>query len=73
MIIEEPINNRASSQWYSVLHSNGKMRCSCGRQLVKIDDKTYKCEYGYPMYRFDEGEVMKDKFGNLLLKRLSHY
>ena len=60
------------NDYYSVEGEDGVLRCSCGAELVKLDDKTYQCPGGYPIYRFDEGEVVLDKFGNLLFKHKSH-
>ena len=69
----EPIQyTRLSGQYYSTLGKDGKLRCSCGRALVKLDKKTYQCPGGFPVYRFEEGDVIKDKFGNLLLKMIPH-
>ena len=64
-------NNEEEAEWHPVI-VDGKMRCSCGRELVKVDDNTYKCSYGYPLYRMDMGDIIKDKFGNLLFRGKSH-
>ena len=51
-----------------VIKANGKPFCSCGRQLEKVDDTTYKCPGGYPIFRFDHGDFFIDKFGNIYLR-----
>ena len=58
-------------QWYPV-SVDGKYHCSCGRELIKLDDETYQCAYGYPMYRLGDDEVRKDKFGQIWLKGKPH-
>ena len=58
--------------YYLVQDSDGVMKCSCGRQLEKMDDETYRCSGGYPIYRFSEGSVIVDKFGNLMIKEVDH-
>ena len=64
--IEREMANAKS--WRSVVDPDGKLRCSCGRELVKMDDTTYRCSAGYPVYRFEDGTFIIDKFGNLLIK-----
>lgn len=55
-----------------VSYEDGRVTCSCGRELIQVDEDTYRCAGGYPYYRFSEDEVMKDKFGNLFLKLKQH-
>lgn len=59
-------------QYYPVTYKDGRVTCSCGRELMKIDEHTYQCTGGYPIYRFDEGDIIKDKFGNLMMKAKEH-
>ena len=58
--------------YYAVVDEKGVMRCSCGRELVKMDENTYKCPGGYPIYRFEDGSIFIDKWGNLMLKTSDH-
>lgn len=60
------------SQWFAVRSKDGRMHCSCSRPLVQVDKNTWRCSFGYPQYRFEDGTVIKDKFGNLLFKEQSH-
>lgn len=57
---------------YFAVEEDGVLRCSCGRELIKKDDVTYECPGGFPIYRFDDGTVMIDKFGNLVIKHIEH-
>ena len=57
---------------YFVVERDGVLTCSCGRALVKMDDQTYKCPGGYPVYRFQDGSVFIDKWGNLMMKKIDH-
>ena len=70
----KPVNNREgwTNDEYYPIDDNGVMKCSCGRELIKMDEETYKCSGGYPVYRFSDGSVVIDKFGNLCIKKLSH-
>lgn len=63
---------RLSTIWFPVSSPNGTLLCSCGRPLLKIGEGVYKCKAGYPIYRFDEGNIMIDKFGNLMIKGVEH-
>jgi len=62
---------RQEDEYYAV-EQDGIMKCSCGRELVKVDEDTYKCSGGFPFYRFTDGTIVIDKFGNLLLKKEPH-
>lgn len=59
-------------EYFLVMRDDGHMHCSCGRLLVKLEDHTYKCGGGYPIYRPSDGEVQIDKFGNLMIKVKPH-
>jgi hypothetical protein len=59
-------------QYFAVVEPDGKMHCSCGRELIKLDDKTYRCGAGWPLYRFDDGDIVIDKFGNLMMRTKDH-
>lgn len=63
---------RGEDDYYSVVDADGVMRCSCGRELEQIDEDTYRCPGGYPVYRFSKQEVFIDKFGNLMARRKPH-
>lgn len=62
----------SADEYFCVDDGDGVMRCSCGEQLIKLDDNTYQCPGGYPTYRFEDGSVFIDKFGNLMLKHEEH-
>lgn len=68
----EPPRPHTTDLWTCVESSDGVLKCSCGRTLVKKDEFTWACSYGFPEYRIDRGEVMIDKFGRLMLKQKSH-
>ena len=69
------INKRdgyTNDEYYSVEDKDGVLRCSCGNELIKIDETTYQCSGGYPIYRIDDNTVFIDKFGNLMIKEIEH-
>ena len=57
---------------YYLVEEDGVLKCSCGRELEKMDEDTWRCSGGYPVYRFSEGSIILDKFGNLMLKKIPH-
>lgn len=57
---------------YFAVEQDGVLKCSCGRELEKMDDHTYRCPGGYPVYRFQDGSVFIDKWGNLMMKKIDH-
>lgn len=57
---------------YYPIEEDGVMKCSCGTQLIKKDDVSYECPAGSVVYRFDDGSLMIDKFGNVVLKHTEH-
>lgn len=61
-------DDEIAKEYFTVEGEDGVMRCSCGRQLIKMDETTYMCSGGYPVYRFEDGSVIIDKFGNLMFK-----
>jgi len=61
-----------ADEYYSVVGEDGRLTCSCGRELVKMDEETYMCPGGYPVYKFKNGEVVIDKFGNMMFKKKPH-
>ena len=62
-----------AEQWHAVFRGDGKIGyCSCGRPLEKIDEMTYRCSSGFPVYSLREGNVFKDKYGNLYIAALPH-
>lgn len=44
-----------------------KLFCPCGYELVKEDEKSFKCTGGNHRYYFRDGTVVFDKFGNACL------
>ncbi len=68
----EPTEYREEDEYWAVLAPDGTLRCSCGRELEKMDEHTYKCPGGYPIYRFEDGTIFIDKFGNLMIKTTDH-
>lgn len=65
------VNEDRAYEYFLVVDGEA-MHCSCGRELNKLVDGTYKCSGGFPIYRPDNGEVMKDKNGDIWLKVLPH-
>ena len=63
---------RSEADEYFAVEQDGVLKCSCGRELEKMDDQTYKCSGGYPVYRFQDGSVYIDKWGNLMMKKIDH-
>ncbi len=63
---------RNEADEYFAVEEDGVLKCSCGEQLVKLDDQTYKCPGGYPVYRFQDGSVYIDKWGSLMMKKINH-
>lgn len=59
-------------QGYFLTEQDGVLKCSCGRELVQEDENTFRCSGGYPVYRFSEGTIILDKFGNIMLKKIPH-
>jgi len=59
-------------EYYSVEDEDGVLRCSCGSELVKMDEESWRCGQGYPIYKFEDGEVLLDRNGNLMLKGKPH-
>ena len=48
--------------------SDGKLVCCCGFELIKEADNTYRCTGGHHRYNFQEGQIVMDKFGNVMLR-----
>lgn len=65
-------NNNGEGAYWPVQHEGGRITCSCGRELEQVDETTYRCSAGWPYYRMEDGDIIKDKFGNLLLKGKEH-
>ena len=68
----EPTSNNKLDNYWAVVDADGNMRCSCGSELIKLDEHTYKCAGGWPIYRFEDGSVFIDKFGSLMIKTSDH-
>jgi hypothetical protein len=60
-------NSNGGTYWL-VIEKDGTLKCSCGRELVKLDENLFVCTGGYPTYRISPDEVVVDKWGNLCLK-----
>lgn len=58
--------------YFLVQHENGKLTCSCGGELIKLDEYSYKCSGGYPIFRPEDGDIIQDKFGNKYLRMKPH-
>ncbi len=58
--------------YYLVQRKDGKLRCSCGAELIKHDEDSWKCSHGYPIYRPQDGDIVKDKSGELMFKMKPH-
>lgn len=61
-----------SRGYFLVQREDGQLRCSCGGELIKLDEHSYKCSGGYPIFRPGDGEIIQDKFGNIYLKMKPH-
>ncbi len=67
------IQRFVAEKWHAVFRGDGTIGyCSCGRPLEKIDDMTYRCSSGFPVYSLREGNVFKDKYGNLYIAAIPH-
>jgi len=67
----KPVSKNNEDDYFAV-EQDGVLKCSCGEELEKMDDQTYKCPGGYPVYRFQDGSVFIDKWGNLMMKKIDH-
>lgn len=65
-------NEMDDSNEYYPVEENGVMKCSCGNELIKMDEETYRCSGGYPIYRFSDGTLIIDKYGNICIKKMGH-
>jgi len=54
---------------YITQNTDGTYSCPCDFEIVKVDDNTWQCVGGGHRYHMDEGEMIKDKFGNMMLKK----
>lgn len=54
-----------------MIHQNpdGSYSCCCDYEIKKVDENTWKCEGGGHTYRMDEGDMVMDKFGNMMMKK----
>ena len=46
-----------------------KPRCICGYELFKESNDTWRCSGGNHRYFISQGDVLYDKYGNVLLKK----
>ena len=61
-----------ADQYYLDENDDGLLKCSCGRRLVVLEDGVYQCTGGFPIYSLADGDVVLDKFGNIMLKKKPH-
>jgi len=59
-------------EYFLVQREDGQLRCSCGGELIKLDEYSYRCSGGYPIFRPDDGDIIQDKFGNKYLRMKPH-
>ncbi len=68
--IDTANQSQAGQDVFNPLSEDGKhMRCCCGYELIKEDEKTWRCTGGSHRYIIDQGDVTLDKFGNILFRR----
>lgn len=80
MMAQQKLNKRTTADaqrnnpggYYLVQRSDGQLRCSCGAELIKNDDQSYVCTGGYPIYRPQDGDIIKDKWGNVYFRQKPH-
>ena len=70
--IEPAESEDKGGQYYLCEREDGTLKCSCGRELVQLDEETWRCEGGYPTYKFSDGSIYIDKFGRLMFKKHEH-
>ncbi len=54
---------------YITRNSDGSYSCPCSYVIVKVDKNVWRCEGGGHEYRMDESEVIKNKMGEIMLKK----
>ena len=59
-------------EYKPVVSMDGAIRCSCGRQLVKMDETRWRCAAGWPIYDLSHGDIIKGKDGELWMRGLPH-
>ncbi len=57
---------------YYCMEENGVLKCSCGKELIKIDEETWGCASGSIRYKLEDGDIVTDKFGNIMLRHKEH-
>lgn len=55
-----PYNNKFKSK---------KPVCICGYELIQEDERTFKCSGGNHRYIMDKEDIIKDKFGQIWIKK----
>jgi len=58
--------------FYMMQTKDGVLQCSCGCSLIKEDEHTLRCPGGNVLYRPQDGDVVKNKWGDIMLKLKSH-
>lgn len=61
-------SNSEDEDYRPVRQVNGIMTCICDYELVKQDENTWRCTGGNHVYEFDRGDMIKDKFGNMMIR-----
>ena len=68
----KPARTKAENEsvdWFDPNYGeDGILRCCCGFELIKESEDTYRCIGGNHRYRFSDGSVIIDKFGNVMIK-----
>lgn len=54
---------------YIAQDPDGTVRCPNGFELIKRDENTWECTGGAHEYRMDEGDMIKDKFGKISIRK----
>jgi hypothetical protein len=63
-----PSDDDHGNKTYNPIRPDGTWVCCCGYELIKDDDNLYRCTGGSHRYEIREGDVTRDKFGNVEFK-----
>jgi len=67
--LPQKMNNKRYFDPFKNEHGEKFPVCCCGFELIKQDDNIWECTGGSShRYIMDFGDMVKDKFGNLLFK-----
>ncbi len=64
----EPEISDVGDEYKIIEYPGDVMTCICGYELIKEDSKTYRCTGGSHRVNMDDGSLMMDKFGNMMMK-----